>query len=98
RLVSDWSSDVCSSDLACNLLGEPVRVHCQPRQGVELLPRQLHALEPEIRVADADVSCRGHHDDRECHHQLEGTNTTLDAHPTLKIGRASWRERAQREM
>src|SRR5258706_8283164 len=50
RLVSDWSSDVCSSNLACRLLLEKKKKHDRTR-GLCQKPIQAAALKKAERTA-----------------------------------------------
>src|SRR3546814_7950114 len=47
--ISDWSSDVCSSDLVLRMLRRPVRMHARARL-VHHPPAQMRPLRTEHRI------------------------------------------------
>src|SRR3546814_13642329 len=106
--ISDWSSDVCSSDLRNAALPERIADHAMAilRDGemgepeVSLSPLTYHwqhQVAIELFVADPDASTR----DARMDGLLTELATLIEADRTLaavveyaeKIGRASWRER-----
>src|SRR5207247_4464797 len=78
----DWSSDVCSSDLAELMQRAPLRLHPDPPDRRAAARDGLEARLGSPLGADAELQAR--------------TQPVADVHlpPLLKIGRASCRERA----
>src|SRR3546814_14330992 len=97
--ISDWSSDVCSSDLACppQLVGGDLHPGLQAVRGERLpavdqpAPASPHLRSPYARSADPAATARGR--------TAGGAGGELSADPGrpaatgAKIGRASCRER-----
>src|SRR5205814_5818102 len=89
RCLSDWSSDVCSSDLTPQLFLEATRAGEEdPR--VEYLQK---GRKVDVRVADDDVLLGDDPDER----AIRGDNrytrhVVVDHQPGHQIGRASCRE------
>src|SRR3546814_12443952 len=100
--ISDWSSDVCSSDLA-GLFAQPLIFEFQPlalgRAGDEM--EEVFGLErlfDEVKGAAADRGDRGvdsamprNHDDRQ--RRIESLDRLDETEAIEQIGRASCRER-----
>src|SRR3546814_6869426 len=60
--ISDWSSDVCSSDLRCQPIADPFRRHVQvlaqeaARTLRRLDPRRIVDLRPRVRHAADEIA------------------------------------------
>src|SRR5262249_37636764 len=83
RLVSDWSSDVCSSDL-----GEDVRAAVE--RGARARRVRLQA---RLRVRERPLLIRGHRRPPAARHRLVIDHPPAGVVVVLEIGRASCRER-----
>src|SRR3546814_6051441 len=92
--ISDWSSDVCSSDLAC-CKRHRLRLRIDQRRRIEILRagKDMKATKITARIPDA-LQQRRH----QRHIHTEGLCATAHLHAgglqlEVEIGRASGRER-----
>src|SRR3546814_18530056 len=92
--ISDWSSDVCSSDLAMNVTSAPAPAGVDEAAvaGLEMVPSRL-VRPPRAKASPVPLECR-YLQTVDLPSAVHGTrNAVVFGQVTGKIGRASCRER-----
>src|SRR3546814_20870426 len=93
--ISDWSSDVCSSDLLYRLAEDRIGERQVERQERLGRPRLVEALPLDALVDDLFRQVQGEvvEGQRSQHEQQDGDLLGPAVSPDGQIGRTSWRER-----